>query len=222
MRVRALIFLLGLLGATATGAIPLDEIDGSAARERVSPSQCNPAGSLAIATLEGMTVIWLPREKGSVIYGCLLPGGQIQPLGRGGTDPRIELSPFSLDLRTLVGNPPWVAYVKFFLVGVDTLHSYVVAKNLRTGAVKRCRVGHRENGYGPEPVAFVLKANGSIAWTRENPEALIDHQRAMGACDSVGQAILDAGETLDVHSLALRGSLLTWSNGGVARSARLN
>jgi hypothetical protein len=63
---------------------------------------------------------------------------------------------------------------------------------------------------------LALKPNGAIAWTvsGSGPE--------LWALDAAGLRQLDAGTALDLESLELDGSTLTWTNGGTTRSATLD
>ena len=81
-----------------------------------------------------------------------------------------------------------------------------------------------------------LKANGSVAWTLDrlavSPNGLpIDNGSGeppaalaweVWALDSHGQRVLDSGPNLDLHSLELNGSTLTWIKDGTTRSATLD
>jgi hypothetical protein len=80
------------------------------------------------------------------------------------------------------------------------------------------------------------KANGSVAWTLDrlavSPNALpIDNGSGeppaapaweVWAFDSHGQRVLDSGPNLELHSLELNGSTLTWIKDGTTRSATLD
>lgn len=67
---------------------------------------------------------------------------------------------------------------------------------------------------------LVLKANGSVAWTVYSSGA--SEPKQLWALDSAGQRLLDSGPGLELESLELSGSTLTWLHGGMPRSATLN
>jgi hypothetical protein len=80
-----------------------------------------------------------------------------------------------------------------------------------------------------------LTTSGSVAWTLESlalaPDGFpigyptqppVIETREVWAHDSQGQRLLDSGPNLDLNSLALNGSTLTWINDGVTRAATLD
>ena len=73
---------------------------------------------------------------------------------------------------------------------------------------------------------YVLNENGSLAWTLsryslDGPPSPLPRQEVW-AFDSGGQRLLDYGPEIDVRSLALHGSTLTWTNADTTRSATLD
>jgi hypothetical protein len=74
-------------------------------------------------------------------------------------------------------------------------------------------------GWGPVPADVELKENGSVAWTIAGPPGW---PREVGALDTSGQRLLDSGPNLDVNSLELNESTLTWLNDGTTRSTTLD
>jgi hypothetical protein len=74
-------------------------------------------------------------------------------------------------------------------------------------------------GWGPVPADVELKENGSVAWTIAGPPGW---QREVGALDTAGQRLVDSGPNLDVNSLELNESTLTWINDGTTRSTTLD
>jgi hypothetical protein len=74
----------------------------------------------------------------------------------------------------------------------------------------------------------VLKDNGSVAWVGEAfpfnfSHATLPHiTRLAVACDSRGRRVLDHGAGINLKSLALHGSKLTWVDAGVTHSAMLH
>jgi hypothetical protein len=124
--------------------------------------------------------------------------------------------------------------------GVDTYRLTVIARNLRTGALNKCPAGGggipRTRNSTVDKV--VLKGNGSTAWTGTNyvyepvtvppgpgataPAPGPHLQKQVTACTASGKQLLDKGYGIDLESLELHGSTLTWSNSGETRSATLN
>jgi hypothetical protein len=116
---------------------------------------------------------------------------------------------------------PWVAGVGHTRHGIDTSQVAIKAVNLKTGAVKQCtgwaNVGHP----GGKVTAIALKSNGSTAWAMV-PGFRPPHVNTVAACESEGRRVLDEGEGIDLESLALNGSTVTWTDSGEMRSATLN
>lgn len=65
--------------------------------------------------------------------------------------------------------------------------------------------------------SFVLAADGAIAWIYGPAGGPV----TVGADDANGYRQLDAGAAIDVSSLRLAGDVVSWSDGGVTRSATL-
>jgi hypothetical protein len=69
----------------------------------------------------------------------------------------------------------------------------------------------------PQPASdLVLKPNGAIAWT------ILGQESGLWALDAAGLRQLDTGPALDLESLELTDSTLTWINGGTTRTATLD
>ena len=108
-------------------------------------------------------------------------------------------------------------------MGVDNGSSTVTVRSLRTGRLRSRHAGVTE-APGPESVSSVtgiaLKANGSVAWIGQansiiGPAFIREVERS----DSTGFAVLDKGDGIGLHSLALHGSTLSWSDDGKTHSA---
>ena len=122
---------------------------------------------------------------------------------------------------------PWAAGVGYTRYGVDVDHVDVKAVNLRTGAVRECPVGQQTHPGGAGKLTdLVLKRNGAVAWINQERE----YQGSPGAfslvgrvvaCDSLGQHQLGRSSEVDVHSLSLHGSTLSWSDHGTTEKAEL-
>jgi hypothetical protein len=72
---------------------------------------------------------------------------------------------------------------------------------------------------------LVLKLNGSISWMvgrGSYDPGFPSFQQQLWALDSTGQRMLDSGPSLELRSLELSGSTLTWVNDGIVRSAALD
>jgi hypothetical protein len=124
--------------------------------------------------------------------------------------------PFALDA-------PWAAGGVGQQTGRDSRENSISARNLRSGQRKSCYVG---NGHSPRASggvrSIVLKRNGSFAWSGHSRigEGELTPPKVV-ACDSAGEHVLDSGPEIDLHSLKLHGSMLTWTDSGETRSALL-
>jgi hypothetical protein len=69
-------------------------------------------------------------------------------------------------------------------------------------------------------VAIVVKNDGRVAWIVETGYPVAEYQ--VHAVDKSGNQMLAAGTDVDLHSLALTGSTLYWTQGGKPISSVLN
>jgi len=68
----------------------------------------------------------------------------------------------------------------------------------------------------------VLKPDGSVGWIGEARVGGKYHVPEVGVCDEIGGSILDSGEGIDLNSLKLNGSTLTWTTSGEMHSVVLH
>jgi hypothetical protein len=192
---------------------------------------CGPASDSTLLADETARIYEPPGSRTQVgepiVYGCLVSNGKsikLSPLPRasGWRAPRM-FGPFALD-------GPWAAGLAIQAKGRDTRRNSVVARNLRSGEMKSCLVGtghHSPRSIG-SVTSIALKQNGSFAWAgqaRIGQSAETGRQfppREVVACDSDGEQLLDSGLGVDLHSLSLQGSTLTWTDGGETRSATIH
>jgi hypothetical protein len=109
--------------------------------------------------------------------------------------------------------------------------TYVVRANLcrrRGGAVAYAFTVTGGNGEGYSAVkSVVVKSDGSLAWTWQTQRLDSGGQVTPSTVevrrlDRAGQGLLDSSPDIDPFSLALAGSTLYWTHGGIAQSARLD
>lgn len=95
--------------------------------------------------------------------------------------------------------------------------------NLATGNVRR-------RGYG-EAISLLVNARGSIVWSAKSCDVSVEfsfscphgHARVeIGAAGHRGLQDLDAGAAVDGTSLELKGSVASWLDAGLQRSARID
>jgi hypothetical protein len=179
--------------------------------------------------------VWTTR-----VYGCLFPKGsrdwQLSP-----RDTR--RSPRLLG-KTVLLNAPWSGGVMRTLGG-DSFILSVRARNLRTGSSNECEVGARAYGHFVSHVASVAKVvlspSGTLAWSGygvireyEVPASGVQYfppstpyfqrleiGKEVVRCSADSREVLDSGEKLNLASITLRGSKLTWTNAGQPKTSQL-
>lgn len=120
---------------------------------------------------------------------------------------------------------PRVSYAETFY-GVDTSVLAVVVKDLSKGTAAYCRVAFTE-APAPRPAVtkIALSATWSVGWIGRSRTMQQSGRSPLtptvGVCDSAGSRVIESGNGLDLHSLALHGTQLTWLNGGQQHSTRL-
>ncbi len=178
-------------------------------------SNCGPSSA---QTLTADAVARVYTSNGSV-YGCSGTSGKRSTLGKRtsclGTE---RAGPV-----TLTGQ--LVAY-GVQICGVDTGFAQVVVRRLSDG--KRLTSAPAFTGpLGAEPFqsvdSLVLKADGAVAWIATG-RSLATHSshRQVQSEDKNSQKLLDSSGSIQLGSLRLNGSTLTWKRGGKTRSASLH
>lgn len=160
-----------------------------------------------------------------LLFGCLAPHGHPRLLGGTSTSLAVYRGKHVglVETKTLALAAPRVAYAKT-ISGVDTSTTSVVATNLRTNSSSYCSVGGTQApNRGPSVAGIALNAGGSLAWIGEVRVGPLSapFTRKVVACDANGDHELDSGEGIDLDSLALHGSRLTWTHSGETRTATL-
>jgi hypothetical protein len=164
-----------------------------------------------------------PRPiEASLAFGCLNPRGQPRLLGSTTSGLTVYRSKRVglVHADTVVLHAPWIAYTKI-VSGIDTWMLYVVAVNLRTNSRRVCAVGlGGPDGGRPAPYVseLALAGDGNLAWTGGNQRTSLP---TVAACDATGVTVLDDGEGVNLHSLSIRGSRVSWIHSGRRRAALL-
>jgi hypothetical protein len=101
---------------------------------------------------------------------------------------------------------------------------HVIVRNLLTGQIlHRAPTGAKSHpkfvGDGPT-VAIIVKADGAVAWITDTVQS--ENRYQVHALDGTGERILAVGSNIESNSLALAGSTLYWTQGGVSASALLD
>ena len=230
-RVTAAVMTISICAAALIGSPA-----SSSATSGASASGCKPAGSTTLANDGKARIYSVPTplagrpEARSLefvrIFGCLFATGR--PVLLGSTEPtgKPPQTPTSgsLDLKAISLQAPWVGYASTYS-GTDFNQVRVVVRNLRTGKVKLFRQA------GPpldEPETFsavtdlAVGGSGSLAWIGRSSSIGGASAREVASVDSSGAfTVLDEAANIDLHSLALQGQRLSWTDGGAAHSAQL-
>jgi hypothetical protein len=198
---RASILAVGLLGAAVAAA-------GAGA----APASCAPPHAKVLAS-SGRARIY---SLGGAIYGCLghrltlLAGGP-----SGGPATRVAL-------YALAGRYAGTDVVQN---GVDTLSSIVFVTDLSTGgtiATAAATTPERRAESFTSVTAIRVTSSGALAW--------IGRRSAIGAPTAIYEVhtlrgrsnrLLASSATIAPHSLALKGSRLSWRQGGRTHSAHM-
>ena len=216
-----------LLGS-AMAVLVAGALFGSVGAQAGTPEVCG-AASKGQTLLEGRreriySVRGYEPPNTERIFGCLVWKGGISIFQ---LDRWPIHAPFccgrwaTVDTEALAIHAPWVAYAERFS-GTDTSASTVAAMDLRQGETSYCLVGGRRVPMrGPSVTGIVLGRNGHRAWIGESGWGTPE----IGSCPSTEREsngeIIASGDGIDLDSLALHASTLTWTDSGNRRSAAL-
>lgn len=195
-------------------------------------SVCRPGGKLVAADTEA--VVYLGREPGraggAAYLACRYGHHRVYVVGGpgvgsstvAGEDRRYVLAgmtlawesweetqpPNGVSAETPEGRAEWVIFVRDLRTG-RVLHKVPTGTSTVKGWV----------GVGPID-ALVVKSDGAVAWIA----SLVgegQHGYEVHAVDKTGSRLVASGTSIDPRSLALAGSTLYWTQGGVPMSAPL-
>lgn len=148
------------------------------------------------------------------VFACLFEANKRFELGRNWDDELVELP-------RLAG--PYVAWASVGC-GIDGCDSSISITDLRDGRL--VDAGNAACGAEPAPTSGVSdlepKDNGAVAWIASVPAPPGQARILVCAVDPLGGRLLDSGAAIELRSLELSGSTLTWRNGSVLQSATLN
>lgn len=187
---------------------------------------CSSAGSKTVKATERARVFSKRGRLGSYrvtrLYGCLYGRNarfRLSILG----EPGIFVT--SVPHIRLVGN--FVGYAEEYEGPAGGRYGQIRVRSLRTGVESFTETGAPPDSEDITTTRNItdleLRATGAAAWIVEVPLAtgaeqstFQVHMRGAG-----GRTMLDAGPDVVPDSLALSGSTLYWTRGGLPRSARL-
>jgi hypothetical protein len=208
---------------------------GASAKRHHSPA-CGPANGKTLIAGRRARVYAVPKvdHRGTrnvevpLVFGCLKPRGHPRLLGSTSSG----LSSYKgrlvglLHTDTLTIRAPWTAYASSATV-IDASGIGVTAVNLRTNTRRGCNVGGGVVTLAQPSVSnVVVTRSGTIAWAgvtrpeRNWNEPMVNVVARCG--EDLGFEVLDSGPGIELHSLALHGSTLTWTDEGETHSAALH
>jgi hypothetical protein len=210
----AITFLIGLVVLAGL------QVSSSWATAKRPGGSCGPTDARTLSGSQEIRVYEMVGKDSASspsIFGCIKPSGRPRRLGPvvGHTWSAALSGPFSFAT-------PWVGAIELRQEGQDTARLYSAAMSVKAGAASRCLIGGGDRpGQLPRVRETLLTQAGRLAWVALIPGEGSGSTLEIGACESSGPNILDSGSGININSVALKGSTLSWSDSGVQLSARL-
>lgn len=199
-------------GAFVAAIVAVTAACGSGAAR--AESHCGPSGARTMATDSVARVYSI----GGTVYGCSDASGHSYTLA---TD-QSRLGQPHIGKVALAGVDAAFSETRS---GVDTASSTVTVRRLDTGRTLRSLAAVTQP-VGPESFqsvqSLVVKPDGSTAWIVVT-DSIVRHrsQIEVDRADRRGEATLDTGPGINASSLRLSRSVLSWRDGGGARTSTL-
>ena len=177
---------------------------------------CSPRGSKPLASDHAGTVFVMH----GVVYGCLdRPRARRYRLGSSSS------CHDSLGRVGLVAAAGALVAYALTRCGVDTAPAQIVVRRLSNGKpirTERAVALIRAEAFVSVD-ALVLEADGAVGWiATELSLGSHSSSREVHRADSSGNSVLDSGSGIDIHSLRLRGSTMSWRDGDAQHAAHLS
>jgi hypothetical protein len=205
--------------AIAVGLIALAACGSSSGRVGGSSSgaggTCGPSAARTLAVDRVARVY----QSGGGVYGCSTAGRRSYRLGAGARSIREgRAGPIAL-----AGVDVAYGLTRY---GVDTVGAQAVVRNLRNGGQLRSEpatAGRLGVEFFESIAAVVVKPGGAVAWIAQGGSVIPAGHGVIqvSKADARGRALLDSGSGIDVRSLRLLGSTLSWRHDGRVETARL-
>jgi hypothetical protein len=176
---------------------------------------CGPSGARTLA-LDRVARVY---QSGGGVYGCSTAARRSYRLGAGARSIREgRAGPIAL-----AGVDVAYGLTRY---GVDTAGAQVVVRDLRNGGQLRSEpatTGRLGVEFFQSVAAVVVKPGGAVAWIGLGGSVIhAGHEVVeVSKADARGRALLDASTGIDVRSLRLLGSTVSWRHGGRTETARL-
>jgi hypothetical protein len=202
-----------MISASLIAAITGAAAATSAQTLRHGPGACAPLGAQTLASDRQAVVYSL---HGSA-YGCVKPDGTAYELGSATICiDATRVAPFGL-ASNLVAFGAETCGVDFSSSQVE-VRSLVSGRTLRRAPATSKTLAEQEGGVQ----SVVVRRDRSVAWIAVE-QSLGNHQHLLQVRedDKRGDSLLDSSLAVVPSSLRLRGSRLTWRDGGKTRSATL-
>jgi hypothetical protein len=181
-----------------------------------SKTACSPKGTKTLATSSRVRIYRSAPGPATPFYGCLKSSGKsgrIGPVKRGGEEASMS-GPFGF-------KSTWAGAVESRHAG-DTTWVYAAARNIQADYGKRCLVGGSDQA-GRLPAMRTLLIDDkaeALVWAVITPSPT-GRAPLIGACDTRGARVLDSGAGVEIKTLELHGSTVSWEDAGGPRSAQL-
>jgi hypothetical protein len=202
-----------LIGITCLVAFGWVALGGASAASRTVA--CGPASAHTLAS-DSLARVYSLNGK---VYGCASGGSKSYRLGT-------SANSFAEGRAGPIALSGVEAAYGLTFYGVDTINAEVVVRRLTDGHVRRQHSAINEPvgaEYFETVDAVVVKSDGSVAW--------IAHAKWIGSngkrvtevdkSDRTSKSLLDNSNSIVTDSLGLDGSLLSWEDGTVKKSAPL-
>jgi len=190
---------------------------GSSAARVPSGSSAGPCGPRSARTVATNGQVRL-YARGQVVYGCSVARGRSFRLGsvtRSIRESRVGPVAVAGDLAAY-------GLTNF---GVDTVRASIVVRRLTDGKVVSEFPATR--AIGAESFqrigSVAVRASGAVAWIGSETSIVVGRRAVteVHSADADGDRVLDSGPTIVATSLRLRGSTLSWTDGGARRQGIL-
>jgi hypothetical protein len=185
-------------------------VDNAAAK---SPA-CAKKGSKTVVSTHSVRVYSVAnRDDGRNLYGCLRSNDRRQLLTRSFDDGYVTSAGYG-HVRVAGRFVAWDESYTDDSCKADCPPDYEVTTY--TVSVRDLKRRKTQAVDGKVDGRLVVTAGGAIAWTQnDGSEVVVD------AYDGGGARELDRGAEVGLRSLRLKGSTVSWTNGGESRSAEL-
>jgi hypothetical protein len=196
-----------------------------AAPPAVARDRCSPKGSKTVKQTAKVRVFTTARKGGSKYFACLRGSGRpVRIAVTSDVDPSVSLDAIQLEQLKVAGTSVAAAVSNFEDIGVEGEESWsLLVMDLRRGGRSYSASFSTEGRYAGFS-HVLLRPDGAAAWIVDGTPSVdgnattFDEIDVLGATDERATPVAYA-KGIDDKSLAFGGLGVTWTQGGVARSA---